>query len=171
MLKGPLTAWKKPVHGSATTAPCQAQMRRIDTSSKRSVASFCVQRFAPSDIGRVVMDPVSLLAATLLGTASLPPDAAMINVNPSQRAAHVVSRISRNGGHGARCKHGTSPATPPAVATQRQAGGSAPPDMADPAGASPIPVLILSGHGRRRIGERDGPTPIPLLLLTQSFLI
>jgi len=118
------------------------------------------------------MDPVSLLAASLLAIASLPPEAVKIGVNPSHRAAHVLSRISRNGGHGARCKHGTSPATPPAVeAIQRQAGGSAPPDMADAPRAAPIPALILSGHGLWRIGERDGPTPIPLLLLTQSLLI
>lgn len=119
------------------------------------------------------MDPVSLLAASLLGIASLPPDAAkIISVNPSHRPAHLVSRLSRNRGNGTRCKHGAPPATPPALdAMQRQAGGSAPPDMVDPAPAAPSPPLVLSGLGLRRIGERDGPRPIPLLLLTQSLLI
>jgi hypothetical protein len=118
------------------------------------------------------MDPVSLLAASLLGIASLPPDAAKIGLNPSHRSAHVVSRLGRNRRNGARCKHGTPPATPPAVeAMQRQAAGSAPRDTVGPAPAAPIPLLILSGHGLRPVGERDGPTPIPLLLLTRSLLI
>lgn len=118
------------------------------------------------------MDPVSLLAASLLGIASLPPDAAKMSVNPSHRPPHVASRFTRNRGSGNRCKHGAPPATLPAVeAMQRPAGGSAPPDIVDPAPAEPIPPLIVFGHGVRRVGERDGPAPIPLLLLTRSLLI
>jgi len=147
-------------------------MRRDRHVEQAAVASFRVQRFAASDIGRVVMDPVSLLAASLLGIASLPPDAVKISVNPSHRPAHVALRLTPKRGSGARCKHGTPPATPPAVeAMQRQPAGSAPPDIADRASAAPIALLVVSGHALRRVAARDGPTPIPLLLQTRSLLI
>ena len=118
------------------------------------------------------MDPVSLLAASLLSVASLPPAAAKIGVTGSQRPTHAAARLTRKRGNGSRCKHGTPATTaPPVEAMQRQAGGSAPPDMAGPAPAASVFALVFLGNGLKGAGERDGPTPIPLLLLTQSLLI
>jgi len=118
------------------------------------------------------MDPVSLLAASLLSVASLPPAAAKIGVTGSQRPTHAAGRLTRKRGNGSRCKHGTPATTAPPMETmQRQAGGSPPPDMGGPAPAAPVFALVVSGHGLKRAGERDGPTPIPLLLLTRSLLI
>jgi hypothetical protein len=158
-------AWKR-ADGAMSSAHRRGGSRHQARKCRRSGA----QPFAASDIPSTMIEPVSLLAASLISLAPLPVRAGT-DPGASLRATRAIPRLTR--GHRLpRCTHGARAAMVlPAEAAHWSAGGSPLPDLAGAAAGRPAPLFVAGGAHFLTGGERDQEAPIPLLLLTRSLLI
>jgi len=117
-----------------------------------------------------MIEPVSLLAASLISLASLP-GRAETDLGAWSRATRATTRLTRSR-RSPRCGHGgRAMMVLLTEAAQRPAGGSPLPDLDGAAASRPAPLFIADGALFQTAGERDREAPIPLLLLTRSLLI